>query len=60
MKYFTLTLLIFVSTYTISQEKFSKEISLITDNDLYVSTVRDRYYSSGIFLAYRYLSEKKN
>jgi hypothetical protein len=60
MKYFIFTLLLFVSSITISQEKFSQEISFITDNDLYVSTVRDRYYTSGIFLAYRYLSNNKN
>ena len=59
MKYFIFTLLLFVSSITISQEKFSEEISFITDNDLYVSTVRDRYYTSGIFLAYRYLSNNK-
>jgi hypothetical protein len=60
MKYFVFTLVLFVSSFTISQEKFSQEISFITDNDLYVSAVRDRYYSSGIFLAYRYLSDKRN
>lgn len=60
MKKFVVTLLLFVSSFTISQEKFSQEISFITDNDLYVSIVRDRYYSSGVFLAYRYLSDNKN
>jgi hypothetical protein len=52
--------LLFISVFTIfSQEKFSKEISLVTDNDLYTSTINDRYYTSGIFLSYRYLSSKK-
>ncbi|ARV13649.1 lipid A deacylase LpxR family protein [Polaribacter sp. SA4-12] len=60
MKYYIFTLLLFVSSLTISQEKFSQDISFITDNDLYVSKVRDRYYTSGIFLAYRYLSNNKN
>ena len=60
MKYFILSLVLFVSSYTLSQEKFSKEISLITDNDLYASAVRDRYYTSGVFLSYRYLSNKKS
>ncbi|MCL7764445.1 lipid A deacylase LpxR family protein [Polaribacter sp. Z014] len=59
MKYFILTIIVFVSSYTIAQEKFTKEISLVTDNDLYVSAHRDRYYTSGIFLTYRYLSKKK-
>ena len=60
MKYIVFILVLFVSSITISQEKFSQEISFITDKDLYVSTVRDRYYTSGIFLAYRYLSNNKN
>lgn len=60
MKYFIFILVLFVSSFTISQEKFSQEISFVTDNDLYVSTVRDRYYSSGIFLTYRYLSSRKS
>lgn len=60
MKKFIFVLLLFASTLTVSQEKFSKEISFITDNDLYVSIVRDRYYTSGIFLGYKYLSKTKN
>ena len=60
MKYFLFLVLVFVPLFTISQEKFSREISFITENDLYTSVVRDRYYSSGIFLVYRYLSNKKN
>jgi hypothetical protein len=59
MKYFILSLVVFISSYSFAQEKFSKEISLITDNDLYVSAVRDRYYTSGIFLSYSYLSKNK-
>ncbi|WP_166382948.1 MULTISPECIES: lipid A deacylase LpxR family protein [unclassified Polaribacter] len=59
MKYLILSLVVFISSYSIAQEKFSKEISLITDNDLYVSTVRDRYYTSGVFLSYSYLSKNK-
>lgn len=43
-----------------SQQKFSKEISFITDNDLYVSVNRDRYYTNGFFLNYRYLSNNEN
>lgn len=59
MKRLILILVLFVSSFSISQEKFSKEISFITDNDLYVSTIRDRYYTSGIFLSYRTLAQKK-
>lgn len=59
MKRLIFILVLFVSSFSISQEKFSKEISFVTDNDLYVSTIRDRYYTSGIFLSYRTLAQKK-
>nr|WP_226789275.1 lipid A deacylase LpxR family protein [Polaribacter reichenbachii] len=32
----------------------------MSDNDLYVSVNSDRYYTNGMFLTYRYLSENKN
>ena len=60
MKYFLFVFALFASAFIQSQEKFSKEISIITDNDLYVSKKNDRYYSSGLFLSYRYLSKNKN
>lgn len=49
----------FITLITGAQQKFSREISLVTDNDLYVSTNRDRYYTSGIFIAYRHLAKIK-
>ena len=42
-----------------SQEKLSKELRFKTDNDLYASKEKDRYYTSGVFLTYRYLSKNK-
>lgn len=60
MKYLLLFFLLFLSLNFFSQQKFSKEISLTTDNDLYVSAQRDRYYTSGIFLNYRYLAKNEN
>jgi lipid A 3-O-deacylase len=42
-----------------SQNKFSKGISFLNDNDLYVSTDKDRYYTNGMSLSYRYLSKSK-
>lgn len=60
MKYLIFILVLSTTLYTMSQEKFAKEISLVTDNDLYSSITKDRYYTSGIFLKYRYLSNKKN
>jgi len=59
MKNFLFLLLVFNSLWMFSQQKFSKEISFVNDNDLYVSIVRDRYYTNGMFLNYRYLSENK-
>ena len=53
-------LILLISTTGISQEKFSREISFITDNDLFISSYQDRYYSSGFFLAYKYLSKRKS
>ena len=45
----------FIATLTISaQNKYSKKFSINTDNDLYVSTFRDRYYTSGLFFDYHY------
>ncbi len=44
-----------VSTVVFSQQSFSKEFSLLTDNDLYTSISRDRYYSNGLFLTYNFL-----
>ncbi|MDB9888318.1 lipid A deacylase LpxR family protein [Polaribacter sp.] len=36
----------------------SKEFRLKTDNDLYVSPSKDRYYTNGMFLTFRHLSKK--
>ena len=60
MKKFLPAFFLLISFYSNSQEKFSNEISFITDNDLYISTVRDRYYTSGIFLSFRQLKDNKN
>lgn len=43
-----------------AQEKLSKEFRLITDNDLYISINKDRYYTSGIFLEYSFLTNHSN
>ena len=49
-------LLLFFSCFaflSMAQNNFSKEISLISDNDLYTSVHRDGYYTNGLFLTYR-------
>ena len=43
-----------------SQQSFSKELGLISDNDLYTSTYYDRYYTNGTFVYFRYLSKKSS
>lgn len=48
------------STVIFSQRKYAKEFSLATDNDLFISLTQDRYYTSGLFLSYRYLSKKSS
>ena len=60
MKYCFTTLFIFLSAIIVSQDKFSKEISLVTDNDLYTSKVKDRYYTSGIYLTYSHIAKSNN
>ncbi|WP_299052242.1 lipid A deacylase LpxR family protein [uncultured Polaribacter sp.] len=59
MKCIFFTLLLFSTSLIFSQEKFSKEILLTSENDLYVSTSKDRYYTNGFFISYRHLSNKK-
>lgn len=60
MKYRILFCFFCVSLCINSQQKFSKEISFVTDNDLYVSVNRDRYYTNGFFFTYRYLPKQQN
>lgn len=57
MKRFFYFFVFLIPTIFCAQEKFSKEITLLTENDLYVSTTRDRYYTNGLFLSYRYLAK---
>jgi lipid A 3-O-deacylase len=60
MKKKVLLLFLFFAFNMYSQEKFSKEVSFITENDLYTSTYDDRYYTNGMFLSFKYLSKEKN
>ena len=60
MKYKFFFFLLFISVHLTSQEKYSKEISFKNDNDLYVSTFKDSYYTNGMFLSYKYISKFKS
>ena len=59
MKKKLLFLFLCYSLGVFSQKKFSKEFHFISDNDLYTSTFDDRYYTSGLFLSFSYLSKGK-
>lgn len=59
MKFTTSFFFLFCSLWVFSQQKFSREFSFVNDNDLFVSTVKDRYYTNGIFLSYRYLANSE-
>ncbi|MCD0470206.1 lipid A deacylase LpxR family protein [Flavobacterium sp. JAS] len=51
--------LILSSTLIFGQAK-TKEIGLITDNDLYTSSKNDMYYTNGLEFFYRFLSKNNN
>ncbi len=55
-----LLLLFLISSICFGQNNYTKQFSFINDNDLYVSTQRDRYYTNGILLKYNYLSSKES
>jgi len=48
-----------LSSGLISAQRAS-EAGVILDNDLYTSTVNDKYYTNGVELFYRYLNKKSN
>ncbi len=57
MRRFTFLSLLLATIQIYCQDQFSKQFSLNTDNDLYTSVNRDRYYTSGIFLSYKYAAK---
>lgn len=51
-------LFIFFYSKNIHSQNFTnKEIGLISDNDLYTSTYKDRYYTNGTFIYFRFLAK---
>ncbi|KAB1154693.1 lipid A deacylase LpxR family protein [Tenacibaculum aiptasiae] len=60
MKKISFFLFSLISINFYSQRKYSKEFSFLNDNDLFVSTSQDRYYTNGMFLTYRFLSKKED
>jgi len=51
--------LIYIFSYTVAAQKHVSELGLILDNDLYTSTVNDKYYTNGFEIYYRYLNLPK-
>jgi lipid A 3-O-deacylase len=47
-------------TATVFAQKKPKEVGFISDNDLYTSTVYDKYYTNGLEFFYRYLNANAN
>lgn len=52
-------LLLFFTT-TLFGQNHSAEVGIVLDNDLFVSTVNDKYYTNGIELFYRYLNDNSS
>ncbi|AWI25144.1 lipid A deacylase LpxR family protein [Flavobacterium pallidum] len=50
---------IFFVSYSGYSQKNPSELGLVLDNDLYVSTVSDRYYTNGFEIFYKYLGQKQ-
>lgn len=48
-----------IMSLTAFAQKHAAEVGLILDNDLYTSTVNDKYYTNGFELYYRYLNPLK-
>lgn len=53
----TKKIIIFIACF-VSVLAYAQEIGIVTENDLYVSTVRDQYYTNGLEFYYRYLINK--
>ena len=60
MSKFLSVFLLLISGTIFSQKNYSKEISFLSDNDLYYSLYQDKGYTSGLFLSYRLLKETSN
>lgn len=55
----TIFLISFLNSLCVFGQINSKEIGFITDNDLYTSTINDRYFTNGLEFFYRYLGKNE-
>lgn len=53
-------ILFWLCSFNALAQNKSAEIGVILDNDLYTSTVNDKYYTNGFEVYYRYLNPTKN
>lgn len=53
-------ILFWLCSFNALAQNISGEIGVILDNDLYTSTVNDKYYTNGFEVYYRYLNPTKN
>lgn len=59
IKYFFISILILLSSLDLkSQNLFTREIGIQSDNDTYVSFSEDKYYTNGLMFFYRFFPEK--
>lgn len=49
----------FLFSVVVSGQHTAVEIGVVTDNDLYTSSKNDQYYTNGLEIFYRYLSQKE-
>ncbi len=52
-------ILIFLSSFCFSQNQAKSTISIASDNDLFATIIKDRYYTSGLFFSLNTVSKKK-
>ncbi len=57
LKNYFIPLVVFVSTLTFGQNKHSKMFGFVSDNDVYISTTQDQYFTNGLTLQYRYIAK---
>ncbi len=60
MKNVGLICFLFLFNMVSMAQNHASEVGVILDNDLFTSTVNDKYYTNGFEIYYRYLTPKKS
>ena len=58
LKKIPVLLVAFISTLTFAQNKHAKMFGFISDNDVYISSTQDQYYTNGLTLQYHFMAKK--